>query len=131
MSVEHELGQLTGELNGVKREQCNIKQGLDELRTEIIKLSETMPVKCAAQKDVCNTKIDGKVGWRNYLWITAVLITVVGTLLGITYGMADVAEHRSQINEYRIDRLEKVQPEMMEGYIKDYTITKDDVGGYR
>ena len=103
MSVEHELGELRGELTGLKEEQRRLNASVKEMNNCFYHFTQKFP-------EILDKKVEGKVGWVRYIWITGTLIAILSTIVGLTWDMAERADHRSQRNEVRIYTLEAVHP---------------------
>lgn len=107
MSVEYELGELRGELNGLKEEQKRLNTSICEFSSCFHKFKNDF-------QRYYEDKTDSKVGWRQYIWITGALVIILTAVIGLTFDMAEEADHRSQLNELRIEEIQEAHPNILD-----------------
>ena len=113
MTMEHELGELKGELSGVKQEQRRLNEVIIDLDHNLSTFTKQVTDQCFNSCRLNNFDMNRKMDWKHYIWVTAILVSIFGAALGITFRMAESTDHRARENTARISRLENTHQYQM------------------
>jgi len=93
MSIEQELGEIRGELRGILREQQRsiedaqtLSTAVDSLTKAIGELPQRLP--CISRLETCHSKIEEKLSWKPYMWITGLLFAIMVSTMSVVWSKA-------------------------------------------